>query len=300
MLWRSRLLAFLILTAIPGLGWGWVNPSDGPIDPVLPFVYTQAQVMFEQAPPSLVAACDHPARQKFWILGKTTRPEGDYLLISGPVWVDEGAKGKKPHKNVLVDDDEGQIVLLDNAGACLPRWLPEMAFNGIFPGRQSRAQNLKNADIIKSLARDEVARAERIFGGGAAFLQAFDAAGGADSQFAALSPVLDAMRGHTLPQPRLIPAVAPAAAPSPLPPMSVAFLVRHLPSRPWPDFLGAMLALAIYLGYRRTGIKKWLSALELHDFLFRCLGKKRVLTYLPPNALLQALNLPQTRKNPHP
>ncbi len=295
-----RLLVMLWLTAIPGLGRGWVDPSAGPIDPVLPFVYTPAQVVFEQAPPGLVAACEHPARQKFWILAKTTRPEGIYFLISGPVWMDEGAKGRRPHKNVLVDDDQGQIVLLDNAGACVPLWLPEMAFNGIFSSPQTRAETLKNADVIKSLARDEVARAERVFGGGAAFLQAFDAAGGVDSQFAAMGPVLDAMRGHTSPQPRLIPAMAPAAAPSPSPPTSVALLVRHLPSRPWPDFLGAMLALAIYLGYRRTGLRKWLSALELHELALRCLGKKRVLTYLPANALLQALNLPQTRKNLHP
>lgn len=295
-----RLLILLAFTAIPGLGWGWVDPSAGPIDPVLPFVYSPAQVMFEQAPPGLVAACRSPARQKFWILAKTTRPEGIYFLISGPIWADEGAHKGRPHKNVLVDDDQGQILLLQNAGICVPLWQPELAFNGIFPGHQTRAETLKNDDIIKSLARDEVARAERIFGGGAEFLQEFDAAGGADSQFAALSPVLDAMRGHTSPQPMLIPAMAPAATPSPPPLTSGALLVRHLPSRPWPDVLGAMLALAMYLGYRRAGLQKWLSALELHELALRCLGKKRVLTYLPANALLQALNLPQTRKNLHP
>jgi len=116
-----RLLILLAFTAIPGLGWGWVDPSAGPIDPVLPFVYSPAQVMFEQAPPGLVAACRSPARQKFWILAKTTRPEGIYFLISGPIWADEGAHKGRPHKNVLVDDDQGQILLLQNAGICLIR-----------------------------------------------------------------------------------------------------------------------------------------------------------------------------------
>jgi hypothetical protein len=328
---RTHRLLGLVLAAWPGLAAAWVSPSAGPIDPVLPFVYAPSQVMFEQAPPGVVAACQSPARAKFWILGKTTRPEGQYLLISGPVWLDEGWQRGRPHREVLVDDDHGQIVLFRNDDSCVPEWLPAAAFNGDVPADE--------AGIVKSLARDEMARAARVFGGPVGFLRAFDAAGQNDaSQFAAVAPLLAGLRQglgvqvlHRPPLP--LPVVMAVAAPVAQAKVVVSYApVRRAlpmvpPMGPLPDMAGAILAMALYWRYRRQAVldvvslwprkrlptqtfKRFLPSFALlwaADSRFRVMllrafprsdrtPKKRSSTYFPSEALFHALHVPEGRE----
>jgi hypothetical protein len=191
---KPAIFAALLLSPLLAFAYGdqgTTTLNAPPVDPVLPIRYTPAQVAFEQAPERLVEACIQLRRPRFWILAETSRPEGTYMLISGPVWIAQNGTGTL----VLQADTYGAIILVTKSGPCNPLWLPNDAFGDYFPDNPSGAPSPSQASIMQDLGASLLARAVRALGGRDAFLKAFDATGQAVSaQDKVMIPLLEQLR----------------------------------------------------------------------------------------------------------
>ena len=151
----------------PTLGLSQIAPAlNLPFDTVMGLYFHPAQIAFERAPENMVRACTRPAREKFWIYAQTSRPEGLYMVIAGPVWTVPDAPG--PSEPILDPvDSYGEVVLL-KADKCTPIGDPDTMFNAPKPSQ---------IGIVNDLAANLIARAVHAFGGPAGFLAALKSQG---------------------------------------------------------------------------------------------------------------------------
>jgi hypothetical protein len=159
---------FFVLTVLAPFGSFAQTTSsvDLPFDPVMGLTFQPAQIAFALAPKDLVAACTEPSRSQFWIYAQTRRPEGDYMVIAGPVWT--VLDTPKPSPPVLDPVDAfGQVILVRNA-ACKSVGSPDTMFN---------APEANQAGIVNDLAIDLIGRAAQAYGGKVELLAALNAQG---------------------------------------------------------------------------------------------------------------------------
>jgi len=180
------------LALVPMLAFGWT--TDGtPTDPILSLQYPKNQTAFSKIPKSILKACTDPTYGSGWIFAKTTRPEGDYLLLYGPVWVTPDVAGAP--RPILEYGTNGAIARIGRDGKCQQLWDADNAFGLYFPGNPDNEPTPAQASLIQALAADLMRRSELALGGPRQFLRAFDASGQADrEQDKVMIPLLHRLR----------------------------------------------------------------------------------------------------------
>ncbi len=184
-----------MLSLLPLLGRALTVADAVPDDPVLGLHYTRPEVAFELAPQAILDACAPPLYAVAWILAEADRPEGRYLLLSGPIW-GGGEDGQPiPGKPVLEPFGNAGVILLTPAGACFVAWDTNAVFNNHFPEVASDFPTPFQAKLMHDLGFDLISRAERALGGRQNFLRALDATGRKDdAQDPVMIPLLKAVR----------------------------------------------------------------------------------------------------------
>jgi hypothetical protein len=144
-------------------------------------------------PQSILSACTNPTYGSGWIFAEAKRPEGDYLLLYGPVWITPDMPGTP--KPVLEYSTNGIVALIKPDGKCEQLWDADNAFNSYFPYHPNDQPTQAEAAIIHGLAVDLIRRAELALGGKQQFLRALDATGHADTdQDIVMIPLLVQLR----------------------------------------------------------------------------------------------------------
>ncbi|MCB5943733.1 hypothetical protein [Acidocella sp. KAb 2-4] len=137
-----------------------------PIAPVLGLIFSPAQIAFAQAPSDLVTACPQPSHAPFWIYAQTERPEGTYMLVAGPAMVFIDAPNI--NKPVMVPVYGFRDVILYHHNVCTSLWAPNDVFKSPTP---------MQVPIVRDLATDLIARAQRAYGGRAGLIAALKTQG---------------------------------------------------------------------------------------------------------------------------
>jgi hypothetical protein len=181
---------YLALAPIFAMAW----TTDGtPTDPILSLQYPKTQSAFQKIPQSILRACADPSYGSGWIFAEARRPEGDYLLLYGPVWTTPDSP--ETSKSILEYGTNGAIALVKQDGQCQQLWDADNAFNNFFPGNPGDKPTRAQAGIIRALAVDLVRRGELALGGEQPFLSALKATGHSDSQQdSVMVPLLDQLR----------------------------------------------------------------------------------------------------------
>jgi hypothetical protein len=155
--------------------------------------YPKDQIAFQKIPKPLLKACTDPRYASGWVFAKVKRPQGNYLLLYGPVWVAPDKPGTP--KLRLEYATNGAIALIKPTGECQQLWDADNAFNNFFPGNLHDLPTHAEGLLIHDLAADLIRRAELALGGKQQFLYALDATGHSDSQQdAVMVPLLEELR----------------------------------------------------------------------------------------------------------